>query len=158
MGVYYSHYLIPQDNTVRPHPDQIVSLIDARINNGFIIGRAERSTPDQYRSNGARSETGARFATKPAQSETVEQETTPEPQANFWTRLLRLLGGRTPNVQFVFRPWGTPFSVPPVGESLSALAKSFVLIRREGDRRASYPLQTIADLSGYGAIAAPAPS
>lgn len=105
MGVTYSHYLLPDDNTVRPEPHQVVALIEAWLSHGFII-RPEDGPAKRDDWNPLRSPTGAHFTT---------------------------LGSR---------PW-TPFAVPPVCDSLAALAKPSVLIRWDSDRRAVYPMQTV---------------
>jgi hypothetical protein len=60
MGVNYSHYLIPRDNTVRPDPDRIVALIEAWIEKGFVVRPESVLAHDQPVSNGRRPETGAR--------------------------------------------------------------------------------------------------
>lgn len=36
MGVYYTHYLIPLDNSFRPEPERIAALIDALTGARFI--------------------------------------------------------------------------------------------------------------------------
>jgi hypothetical protein len=50
MGVEYSHYLIPRDNTYRPQPEDLVRLIDSLIANGFLPkispGSQTTATPD----------------------------------------------------------------------------------------------------------------
>jgi hypothetical protein len=164
MGVYYSHYLIPRDNTVRPQPDRIVALVEAWLAHGFIGRPSEGTAPDEknsgeHRSDGLTSQTGARFTTISLR-ETREQERASElpPRPGFWLQLLKLLGAE-PYVAPPFRPWPrTPFAVPPVGESLSALAKPCLLIRWEGDRRAACPMQTVPDLSAYDTMPPPAPT
>src|SRR5262245_52960990 len=41
MGVEYEHYLIPEDNTYKPDPEDLSRLIDALLEGGFV---AEGST------------------------------------------------------------------------------------------------------------------
>src|SRR5262249_4358731 len=116
MGVYYSHCLIPRDNTVRPEPDRIVALIAAWMENGFV---ARSDAARQHEANGGRSETGARFATEASYrsyEETLRQEQAPELQRGLWARLWG--GVRNSNSQIPRPdPW-MPFSIPPAGTSL----------------------------------------
>jgi hypothetical protein len=46
MGAYYSHYVIPRDNTLRPTPDQIIALIEAWQKGGYIL---EKESPPVYK-------------------------------------------------------------------------------------------------------------
>lgn len=134
MGVHYSHYLIPQDNTVRPHPDRIVALIEAWTEQGFIIP-----------ANGEPPEAVARFMTAPSAAETVEQEQAAEPRMGLWARLLRKKAPKQPPAD----RW-KPFSAPPSGKSLSALAEPYAVIRWEGNSSAVYPMRTVAELVAQG--------
>jgi hypothetical protein len=43
MGVEYVHYLIPEDNTYKPDPDDLCRLVDALVDRGFV-GRAGTGT------------------------------------------------------------------------------------------------------------------
>src|SRR5947207_8518345 len=36
MGVEYEHYLIPEDNTYKPGPEELSSLVDALLGGGFM--------------------------------------------------------------------------------------------------------------------------
>jgi hypothetical protein len=38
MGIYYSHCLIPKDNTIRPAPERVAALIEAWIEKRFVVG------------------------------------------------------------------------------------------------------------------------
>lgn len=154
MGVTYAHYLLPRDNTVRPEPQQIVALIEAWLSHGFIIrpdGEAVRDdTAQGHGPDHLRSPTGARFTTLScAETEALDRSSEPPPvppaPPTFWQRLLTLLlGAESDDARPVrFGPWPrTPFVVPPVGESLAALAKPSVLIQWDHDQRAVYPMQT----------------
>jgi hypothetical protein len=144
VGVDYSHYLIPRDNTVRPDPDRIVALIDAWIEKGFVVRPESVLAQDQRTSNGRRSETGARFMTRPLHAEALKPEPAPPPRKGFWSRFWG--GAQKPPPA---DPW-MPFRIPPVGESLSALANPCTLIRWEGHPSAIYPLQTVAEFSSQG--------
>jgi hypothetical protein len=128
MGVNYSHYLIPQDNTVRPETDQIIALIEAWTEKGFIVP-----------ANGRTSKASVRFLTTQPPDEAVAQEQPTEPRQGFWARLSGKPTAKPPPRP---DPW-KPFSVPPTGESLSALAKRYTLIRWEGDSKAVYPMKTV---------------
>jgi hypothetical protein len=138
MGVYYSHYLIPRDNTVRPQPDQVVALIDAWIEKEFV------AYPDDIRQQNQpatiRGRPIARFATEDSYAAcNLLREQTPKPRQGFLARLL----GLTP-------PWSPPpdpfmpFLVPPEGDSLAALAAPYALIHWRANPKATYPLQTIS--------------
>ena len=37
MGVEYVHYLIPEDNTYKPRPEELSKLIDALLGGGFVV-------------------------------------------------------------------------------------------------------------------------
>jgi hypothetical protein len=127
MGVYYSHYLIPQDNTVRPEPDRIIALIEAWTAKGFIVA-----------ANGELSKATARFLTASSDETEIIQEQSIEPRQGFWARLLGKQTPKPPRPD----PW-KPFLVPPRVESLSALAKPYALIRWEGNSKAIYPMKTV---------------
>jgi hypothetical protein len=144
MGVDYSHYLIPRDNTVRPDPDRIVALIDAWIEKGFVVRPESVPAQDQRASNARSSETGARFMTRPLPAEALEPEQGPAPRKGFWSRFWG--GAQKPAPA---DPWMS-FLIPPVGESLSALANPCTLIRWEGNPRATYPLQTVTEPISQG--------
>ena len=119
MGVNYSHYLIPRDNTVRPDPDRIVGMIEAWIEKGFIVRPQSASEQDQPQSTSRVLETGARFTRG---RETLDRQPAPEPRGGFWTRLWGGGAQRVPRPD----PW-MPFSIPPTGESLSVLAEPYAL-------------------------------
>ena len=138
MGVYYSQYLIPRNNTVRPEPDRIVALIDAWVEKGFVVCAGSNATHHQQESNHRTLEMGARFLTKQSPGESLGQAT--EPKRGFWERLI---WSEPPKVRRK-DPW-MPFSVPPVGESLAALTKPYTLIRWLENSSAAYPLQTITE-------------
>ncbi len=137
MGVYYTHFIIPQDNTVRPEPDRIVALIEAWVVKRFVVlpdcGHAQNLNKSMRR----RSETGARFQTNSLPTEASTRQKIPEPRKGFWTTWL---GG----TRKTLRPDLTiSFSIPPVEESLSALAQPWTLIRWDGNPSATYPMQTV---------------
>jgi hypothetical protein len=134
MGVTYSHYLIPQDNTVRPEPDRIIDLIHAWTEKGFIVP-----------ASGQASQATARFMTEQSPQEAVEQKQAAKPLSGFWARLW---GKRTP-MPHRPDPW-KPFSVPPTGEALLALAKPNTVIRWKGNSNAVYPMRTLTELVSQG--------
>jgi hypothetical protein len=113
MGVGYAHYLIAQDNTVRPQPDRIRVLIEAWVVRGFIA-----------RPKGVPGQTGARFATNVSYNS--YRQNLQDSRPSF----------RRPD------PW-MPFSVPPVGDSMVALAQAYTLIRWDANPNATHPLQTV---------------
>jgi hypothetical protein len=147
MGICYCHYLIPRDNTIRPQPDRIVALIKAWLEQGYIVRPEDAAAYDRRGSNAFRSETGARFeVAKTAGQETIEQEQSAESQQIFWARLGRLLLsllGVPPATPPYMPRLGTPFSVPPVGESLAALATPCAVIKWGTYDGTTYPLQAI---------------
>lgn len=48
MGVEYTHYIIPEDNTYRPGPEVLTGLIDALLDGGFVF-RSGKDTNPQVR-------------------------------------------------------------------------------------------------------------
>ena len=52
MGVEYEHYLIPEDNTYKPGPEDLSRLVDALLAGGFVVRPASdafwRMTFDTY--------------------------------------------------------------------------------------------------------------
>jgi hypothetical protein len=40
MGVEYAHYLIPEDNTYKPHPEELSRLVKALLDRGFVADPA----------------------------------------------------------------------------------------------------------------------
>ncbi|QPF84043.1 hypothetical protein IC762_31155 [Bradyrhizobium genosp. L] len=144
MGVNYSHYLIPRDNTVRPEPERIVALIEVWCEKGYIVCPEAASV---QKATDRVSQSAASFLTKSAYGEhSVEQRRAPEPRPGFWGRLLAGARKAPGQAQAASRrtPW-MPFSIPPTGEALSALANPYTLIRWEGDQRATYPMQTLSE-------------
>jgi hypothetical protein len=138
MGVYYQRFIIPRDNTVRPEPDRIVALIGAWVEKGFIVRPECGQAQGSKKSNRRRSETGARFQTSSLIGDVFRQQQVPQPRKGFWARLFG-------EAQKVRRPDPMiSFSIPPVGESLSALAQPWTLIRWDGNPNATYPMQTVS--------------
>jgi hypothetical protein len=145
MGVDYSHYLIPRDNTVRPQPDRIVALIEAWAAKGFIARPNTR--PGQLASSGG-AETGARFGTEASYTlytESLQRQQARQAQGGFWARLLGR--GESVNTRSSSPPPDPliPCPVPPTGESLAALAGPYTLIQWDANANATYPLQTITE-------------
>jgi hypothetical protein len=129
MGVYYSHYLIPENNTIRPDPSRIVALIEAWTEKGFVLPANSQSA-----------KAAARYRTPPPPEQMVEREQPVVAQTGFWARLLGKKAPTLPRPD----PW-KPFLVPPTGDSLSALAEPYVLIRWEGNSNAVYPMRTVTE-------------
>jgi hypothetical protein len=45
MGLEYAHYLIPEDNTFKPCPDDLSRLVIALLNGGYV---ADAGSSDFY--------------------------------------------------------------------------------------------------------------
>lgn len=148
MGVSYSHYLIARDNTVRPQCDRIVALVEAWAEQGFIVRPDHLPVDGQHPSSGGRSKTGARFATEASYAPYMQhllREQAPKPQTGFFARFWgRGNVANTPSPSPRPNPW-MPFSNPPTGESLEALAGPYTLIRWDANSNATYPLQTVTE-------------
>jgi hypothetical protein len=145
MGVYYSHYLIPKDNTLRPEPDRIVALIEAWVEKGFLVGQKNVPAQSQNKSGGAVLEFGARFMTKSSQEQVVERQEAHQPRPGFWKRLR---GGPQKAIPRP-GPW-MPFAIPPAGDALTALAESYAAIQWEGHPDATYPMKTATQVMVEG--------
>jgi len=65
MGVYYSHYLIPSDNTIRPTPERIIALLEAWVEERFIVGPDTLPPREIAARDRPMAETGACFRTEP---------------------------------------------------------------------------------------------
>jgi hypothetical protein len=139
LGVYYSHYLIPKDNLIRPEPCRIVTLIEAWVEKGFVVRQENGSGRGPQRSNDSVTASGARFITSSSSGIAVEYEPEPRPQRRLWRRIWGKAQKAPP-----LHSW-KPFSVPPVGESLSALSMPNSLIQWEGNSIATFPLQTLTE-------------
>jgi len=141
MGVYYSHCLIPRDRTTRPAPEQLVALIAAWVDKGFIVGPEGISAWERTGSNQSMADTGACFRTDPALlgSQIKQEPPQLEPPKSF---LSRLFGNPEPTWQPV--DIRTPFSIPPVGLSLKALSQPDALIQWAPNPNAAYPMETVA--------------
>jgi hypothetical protein len=37
MGAEYQHYLIPSDNTYKPHPEELSGLVNALVDGGYVL-------------------------------------------------------------------------------------------------------------------------
>jgi hypothetical protein len=136
MGVYYSHYLIPSDNTMRPEPDRITMLIETWLARKFILPHQDVPAQQQNQRGTGTAAVAGRFITRPS-SRPTEHSKTGQPRAGFWTKLW----GQRPETS-VPDPW-TPFLFPPIGESLSALAKPNTIIEWNAHPDALYPMQTV---------------
>ena len=144
MGIHYSHYIIPRDRSVRPETGRIVALIDAWVERKFVILPERGQAQDPRNSSHRKSETGARFKTSPLFAEALKREQAPEPSRGFWARLF----GKS---QKLPRPdlW-MAFSVPPIEDSLRALAHPNTLIEWNGNPSATYPMQTVTEAMARG--------
>lgn len=136
MGVYYSHYLIPRDNTVRPSADRIAALIKAWIEKGFVIQPQTVLETDTPYNPFAPS--GACFVARLPTGEILKRERPPAPPKGFWQQLMR--GTEKPLPYFDER---LSFPVPPVGQALSALEALYAVIFWQRSPQAAYPLQTL---------------
>lgn len=141
MGVNYHHYLIPRDNTLRPEPDRIVALIEAWVDKGFIPRPDSVAADKQHGSSGARPEAGPHFATEASDTTYIQylRERASKPRGGFWARLWGR--GESPQSSSPRPDSWMPFSVPPTGESLAALAGPYTRIRWVVDPHATHPLQ-----------------
>src|SRR6266702_1952792 len=140
MGVYYSHCLIPTKNTMRPAPEQLVALIVAWVDKGFVVGPEGISAWARTGPNQSMADAGACFRTDPPLGSQITQEQPqPAPPKSFWSRLL---GSPQTTRQPVDRR--TPFSIPPVGVSLTALSQPDALIQWAPNPNAAYPMDTVA--------------
>jgi hypothetical protein len=139
MGIHYAHCIIPRDRTVRPEPGRIVALIEAWIERGFVVRPEKGQAQGPRESSRRKSETGARFKTGPLFEEALKRQQAPEPPRSFLARLL----GKS---QKPPRPdlW-MPLSLPPVGDSLRALAYPSTLIEWDSNPSATYPMQTVTE-------------
>ena len=134
MGVYYSHYLIPRDNTLRPGPQQIVALIKAWQAGGYLPEHGV--TPFFFRWTHGRSSI-ARHGAPPQCSRLQRKACSP-------------VGLReTPSPRLPLRPESKSFVFPPIGESEEALSAPGAVIQWEirdylklGTR---YPLDQLPD-------------
>jgi hypothetical protein len=104
VGVYYSHFLIPRDNTLRPAPDRIVALIEAWKAAGYVV---ERGSEPTFKIDAWALEPHA----KPPQA---------EPKTGLTGWLSTAFGGHSHNARREERR--EPFLFPPRGESLAALS------------------------------------
>jgi hypothetical protein len=147
MGVYYSHCLIPKDNTIRPAPDRIVALVEGWVANGFVVDPENLSAQEAERRDRPMAETGACFKTEPPLASPVKEEPHPEPAKTFWSRLFgspqKPVRPPEPNPK-------RPFSIPPVGDSLAALSQPYALIEWAANPNAIYPMQTLTQAIGEG--------
>lgn len=144
MGIRYCHYIIPRDNTVRPEPDRIVALIEVWAEMGFVVRPEKAQAQDPNKAGRRSSETGARFKTSPLLDEALKQHQTPEPPKGFWERLFGR-AQKPPRSDF----W-MPFLIPPVEESLRALAHPCALIQWDRSPDATYPMQTVTEPMARG--------
>jgi hypothetical protein len=153
MGVAYTHYLIARDNTVRPQPDRICALINTWVEKGFIARPDGVPAQNPHEPNAGRSETGAQFATEASYGsygQNLWSDQAPARRRGLWARLW----GRIEDANSISRsprpdPW-MPFSVPPIGESMAALAAPYTLIRWDANPNATNPLQTVTESVSKG--------
>jgi hypothetical protein len=140
VGVYYSHCLIPRDNTIRPSPQQIAALIAAWVDRRYIIVGA---LPNPKRWMASKAQTGACFWTDPSLKEPdPEPEPMPDPPKSLWSRLF---SRRPPPSRPVRRDPTLPFAIPPAGISWAALSQPDAVISWAGHPDALYPMETIAE-------------
>ncbi|MBX9774666.1 MAG: hypothetical protein K2Y71_09645 [Xanthobacteraceae bacterium] len=137
MGVYYCHYLIPRDNTMRPEPDRIAMLIGAWLAQGFVLPQQNFPEQQQHQPDTGTAAVGGRFITRPPFGRPTEYSEAAQPRPGFWARLL----GQRPEPGAP-DPW-TPFLFPPIGETLSALARTNTIIEWNAHPDALYPMQTV---------------
>ncbi len=141
MGVCYSHYLIPSDNTIRPTPERIVALLEAWVEKRFIVGPESLPAREFAGRERAKAETGACFTTEPPLTAPVKEEPRPpEPPKTFWSKLF--WAPRSPIRPPVPNPT-RPFAIPPIGKSLAALSTAYALIEWASNPSAIYPMQTV---------------
>ena len=145
MGVYYSHYIIPRDNTVRPSPQQIIRLIEAWRMDGYVpktaSGENERVSP-RFKIDAWE---GAHRAFKDERSQLLVEKTNRSALGRLFPNwYLSRLRARTPRASY-HAPM-KPFSYPPKGDSLAALSDLGALIEwRMNDYLklgTIYPMQT----------------
>lgn len=137
MGVTYSHYLIPSDNTVRPSSDRIVALIDAWRDQGFIAAPTGSTSAGDA---GADAAMGASFRLTHRIPAAPETQQAPRPKS-LWARWF---GAADRPAAPIFRaaPW-TPFPMPVTDATLAVLNAPYGIVRWPEHEHAAYPMQTV---------------
>ncbi len=151
MGVCLTHYIIPRDNTMRPEPDRIVALIEAWLEAGFIARPGSAAL--QCLSPHLSAETGATFVIDDWWLQVLEQDKSREPRRT-WSQWL---AGAPKQAPYILVDLRRAFSMPPVGDSLVALASPSASIAWPINNYPSmgtvYPFETLpdpADNDDYG--------
>ena len=133
MGVNYSHYIIPRDNTLRPGPEQIVALIKAWQAAGYV---PEHGVTPVFRVDAWEEQL------REAERAAAMQPTRPKGLFASWL-------WKTPSPRLPLMPESKSFVFPPIGESEEALSAAGALIEWEmrdylklGTR---YPLDQLPD-------------
>ena len=124
MGVYYSHYIIPRDNTVCPTTERIVALIEALHKSGYVV------TLPPFRSGQKvqRSVVPTSVTTDDAWAEFRRQnDEKVKVPASLFSKWLTRLTGHTPQVRL--SPELKAVSFPLDEESLAALSSSGAVFR-----------------------------
>jgi hypothetical protein len=136
MGVNYSHYIIPRDNTLRPGPDRIVALIKAWQASGYV---PEHGVAPVFRVDAWEEQL------REAKRAAAMQPTRPNGLFAGWL-------WKTPSPRLPLMPENKSFVFPPIGESEEALSAPGALIQWEirdylklGTR---YPLDQLPDPDG----------
>ncbi len=143
MGMGYSHYMIPRDNTVRPSAVSIAALINAWIEKGYVIQPQTVSERDAPYSPFVPS--GACFVARLPTGEILKRKRPATPPKGFWQRLMR--GTEKPLPYFDER---LPFPVPPIGQALSYLEAPYAVIFFQGSPHAANPLRTLTHSAAQG--------
>jgi len=147
MGVYYSHYLIPSDNTIRPTPERIIALLEAWVEERFIVGPDTLPPREIAARDRPMAETGACFRTEPPLP--LKEEPQPEPPRTFWSSLL---GAPQRRIRPPDPRQRRPFAIPPIGDSLVALSQAYALIEWAANPDATYPMQTLTQEIAEGRL------
>lgn len=115
MGVYYTHYLIPLDNSFRPEPERIAALIDALTGARFIPRPEAGDGPTYFLDDWGR--------------EAAERSTpaAPEPPKPWWKRIFASSAPARTNLLDLVNIH-RPFAIPLTEESLAALADRAVTV------------------------------
>lgn len=143
MGVCYSRYIIPVDNTLRPEPARIVALVDAWLAAGFVPVPGTASST--LGPGDAARESGASFIL----DEWRKEERIVTHARPWWQRLI---GWPKPFPRRLSP--AKPFAIPIRGASFEALSSSGVSIEWPINNYTKvgtiYPLERVPDLAPYG--------
>ncbi len=124
-------------------------MIEAWVEKGFVVCPENGSEQELQKPNGHGPTSWARFMTRSSDEIAEEEEPEPKPQKGFWARLW----GKTQKAPPLY-PW-KPFSIPPTGESLSALSMPYTVIEWEGNPSATYPMQSLNEAIFQGDFSFP---